>query len=505
MTGKRRTSISILLTTLLMPLLMAPLILFYSAAVYADAHEESGHRIWQETQYNQQENQQKNEASLIIPDAIPTKEGTSAATGHGQQLKIENNLKDTTKALYFAINDQQWSNVKHLLVAYQKMPEYDPLLVDFAKGGLARIEGNLALSASHYQKILSQKPNFTRIKLELARVYFEDHKNREAEQLFNGLREQHQLPEIVLQNIDRYLQALPLRNSWHSSFSFGYAYDDNINMSPNQKAICLLTKEGKCIIERNAPKPIKESGSTYNATLSRRYSLIGHHGIFGRGLIYGKNYPHYHDGNENTFLLVSGYSYKSRDHNLSVGPLFEYKQRAGKAEYHAIGAKIEGQWAMTAQTFLNVELTNKRLSYPQSYSFKDGELYSSYFSLSHIISNNIVLFGGGNWVYRDNQQPADRYQQWGVSAGIAGQFYPGIKGSLIATLRQQHFEAYSALLGAKRQDNEQIYTASIKFPNAKILGMTPSLTFQHRHNRSNVGWLYSYDKNEIQIQLEKYF
>ncbi|WP_422824270.1 surface lipoprotein assembly modifier [Xenorhabdus siamensis] len=34
---------------------------------------------------------------------------------------------------------------------------------------------------------------------------------------------------------------------------------------------------------------------------------------------------------------------------------------------------------------------------------------------------------------------------------------------------------------------------------------TPSVTFRHLHNRSNVSWQYSYDKNEVQIQLEKYF
>ncbi|WP_342355502.1 surface lipoprotein assembly modifier [Xenorhabdus budapestensis] len=116
-----------------------------------------------------------------------------------------------------------------------------------------------------------------------------------------------------------------------------------------------------------------------------------------------------------------------------------------------------------------------------------------------------MLFGGTGWSYRNNQQSAARYQQWGVTAGIAGPLYSGIDSSLFATLKTQRFGAYSALLGAKRQDNEQIYTASFKFPASKILGMTPSVTFRHLHNRSNISWQYSYDKNEVQIQLEKYF
>ncbi|OTA19232.1 hypothetical protein Xbed_02629 [Xenorhabdus beddingii] len=486
------------------PLLLTSLLLsFLSPAIHAN--EDISHKIWQEERYYQQHKQQKKEADLMMSDAISTKSGASSIVIHGQKFKLENNEKDIAKALYLAINYRQWQDVKRLLIAYKKLPRYDPLLVDFAQGWLAQLHGNSVLATAYYQKILRQKPNSTRIKLELARVYFNDYKNRESEQLFKEISEQQQLPEIILQNIGRYQEAINLRNGWHGSFSLGYTYDDNINLSSNQKPICLLPIKEKCVIERNIPKPIKEWGAVYNATLSRRYPLVGHHGIFGRGLIYGENYHHYHDENENMLLLVSGYSYKSRTHDFSFGPLFEYKQRAGNTEYHAIGAKIEWQWDITTQTSLNIELGHKKLSYQPRYRWKDGELSSCYFSLSHAISKRLMLFGGGSWNYQNNQQAASRYQKWGVNMGIAGQLYSGINGSLFVTLKKQQFGAYSALLGAKRQDNEQIYTASIKFPVAKILGMTPSLTFRHRHNRSNVGWLYSYDKNEVQIQLEKYF
>ncbi|WP_152669836.1 MULTISPECIES: porin family protein [Xenorhabdus] len=476
---------------------------FLSPAVCAN--EDINHKIWQETRYHQQHTQQRNEASLIIPNAISTKEVTSLPVIPGQELKGANNLKKISQALYLAINYQQWQDVRRLMLIYQKIPGYDPFLIDFAQGGLARIEGNLALATSYYQKILRQKPNFTRIKLELARLYFEDHKNQESAQLFKEISEQYQLPEMVLKNIDSYLAAVTQRNGWNGSFSLGYIYDDNINMSPNQKPICLFYKEGTCVVERKVPKPIKAWGGTYNATLNRRYQLAGHHGVFGRGLIYGENYRNDHDENKNMFQLFSGYSYKSKKQDFSFGPLFEYQQYAENTGYHAIGAKMEWQWAVSEDTTLYAELGHKKLSYKPRYSENDSELSSAYLSLSHAISEKLILFGGGNWSYQHNRQPTSRYQQWGVNAGIAGQIYPHINGSLFVTLRQQRFGAYSPLLGARRQDNEQIYTAAIKFPAAKILGMTPSLTFRHRHNHSNVNWLYSYDKNEVQIQLEKYF
>ncbi|PHM39645.1 hypothetical protein Xmau_02654 [Xenorhabdus mauleonii] len=427
---------------------------------------------------------------------------------HANQQK--NDLKNIAQALYLAINHQQWREVSRLLVLYQKIPEYDPLLVNFAQGGLARFEGNLTLAASYYQKILRQKPQSTRIKLELARVYFEDQKNRKAEQLFDALSKQRPLPETVLQNIHRYQTAIARRRGWHSSLSLGYIYNDNINASSDQSH-CLLPIKNMCVEKVAAPKKIKDWGNTYHFTLNRYDQFFGHHGIFGQGSIYGENYLHYHDGNENSLRLAGGYYYKNRTHDLSFGPLFEYNYDLNNQSYYAIGANMKWQWDMSARTALYVELEHKKLKYKQEFHFKNSELSSSYFSLSHAINDKFILFGGGLWVYRNNPSPPERYQKWGVNAGITGQLYPGIIASLLVTLNQSRFGSDATSLLISRQDNEQIYTAYIKFPAAQIVGITPSLTLRHRRNRSNssnnsnIGWLHNYDKNEVQIRLEKNF
>ncbi|WP_074018989.1 surface lipoprotein assembly modifier [Xenorhabdus thuongxuanensis] len=484
------------ITPILSTALMA---LCFSLPVYAD--EDTPRKIWQEAQHNQQEN----ETNLITPDPIFVENNASLIVINGQTFQVENNINDIGQALFLAINHQQWSDVRRFLEAYKKLQGHDVMLVNFAQGGLARLEGDLDLATYHYQQILSQQPDFPRIELELARVYFEDHKNQEAGQLFTELYTAQKLPEIVLKNINSYLEAIELRNSWRGSFSVGYAYNDNVNMS-SDKTICRKYLRNTCHETQHTPKAIKAWGMSYDATLSRRYQLFGHHGIFGRGLIYGENYRDYHDENENTFLLIGGYNYKSKSHDFSFGPLFEYKQRASDTYYRATGAKTEWRWAFTSQTVLNVELEHKQIHHQQSLRRKDGSFTSAYLTLFHSISKDVVLFGGGDWVYRDNNQYAeDRYQQWGIRTGIAGQIYPGINGSLFATLKKRHFGAYSPMLRATRQDNEQIYSAVIKVPAAEIWGMTPSFTFRHRRNHSNVDWLYSYNKNEVLIRLEKYF
>ncbi|MCC8380433.1 porin family protein [Xenorhabdus sp. PB30.3] len=481
-------------------LLMVLIVFFISLPIYAN--EDTSHEIWQAAQHHQQENEKK----LITPDPIFAENNAALIVIDGKKFQVENNLDNVSLALFLAINHQQWPDVRRFLTAYKKLSDHDVLLVNFAQGGLARFDGNLALATYHYQQILSQQPDFPRVQVELARVYFEDYKNREAERLFSELSEKKQVPKSVLKNINSYLAAIELRNSWRGSFSVSYSYNDNVNLSPDQEPVCLRFKANKCINQRQVSKAVKAWGMFYDATLSQRHQLYGHHGIAIRGLIYGENYRNYQDGNENTLQLSSGYSYKNRNHDISFSPLFEYKQLAGDRFYHAAGIKTEWQWGMTNQTALNIELEHKLLRHQHNYRRKDGELTSSFLSISHAISKEFTLFGGGDWTYRgNNQYSIDRYQQWGVRAGVGTQIYHGINGSLSAILRDRRFGAYSPMLNAKRHDMEQIYTATIKIPAAEILGMTPSMTFRHRRNHSNVDWMYSYNKNEVLLRLEKFF
>ncbi|WP_426578325.1 surface lipoprotein assembly modifier [Xenorhabdus stockiae] len=480
-------------------LLTALIAFFISLPIYAD--EDTPRNIWQEAQHHQQENENK----LITPDPIFAENNAALIVINGQKFQVEDNLDNVGFALFLATIHQQWPDVRRFLASYKKLSGYDSMLVNFAQGGLARLEENLELATYHYQQILNQQPDFPRVQLELARVYFQDHKNREAERLFSELSEKKQVPEAVLKNINSYLEAIKLRNGWRGSFSAGYAYNNNVNMSSNQDFACLKINEEQCI-QQQIPKAVKAWGMSYDATISRRHQLFGNHGIAIRGLIYGENYYNYHDENENTFQLTSGYSYKNRNHDISFSPLFEYKQIAGDRFYHAAGIKTKWRWGITSQTTLDIESEHKQLRHQHNYRRKDGGLTSSYLNLFHTISKDFILFGGGDWTYRGNDQyPVDRYQQWGVRAGVGGQIYSGIHGVLFATLRDRRFGAYSPMLNAKRHDTEQIYTAVIRVPAAEIMGMTPSVTFRYRRNHSNVDWMYSYNKNEVLLRLEKFF
>ena len=66
-------------------------------------------------------------------------------------------------------------------------------------------------------------------------------------------------------------------------------------------------------------------------------------------------------------------------------------------------------------------------------------------------------------------------------------------------------DKYAETFLARRHDFEQNYTLVVQMPRFEFYGMTPNLTYRYNHNKSNVDWLYSYDKHNISLKLEHRF
>lgn len=376
---------------------------------------------------------------------------------------------------------------------------------------MARLQGDLVAAEQHYQAILQQQPDFTRAKLELARVYYENQKNREASLLFNEISavsrdNENKLPPAVIKNITNYQEAINLRNSWRGSFSVGYIFNDNTNMSSDKPPVCTLYREnGECAVERNLPMAKKANGISYDATLRKIYPLSGHHGVFLRSMTYGESYRHHSEENENTTSAYFGYSYKAQKNDFLMGPVVEFNSVGNHSRYRTTGIKSEWMNILSENLVLNLEGEYKQFRYHKLYNHNDGNMASVYATLSYYLTDKTITFAGGDWVNKTSVEKADDYQQKGVRAGISTQLYPGINAVVFTVLRQRQFGDYSVPLNARRKDNEQFYAAIVSMPKFEVFGLTPVITYRFRKNSSNVDWLYSYNKNEVLVKFEKYF
>ena len=132
------------------------------------------------------------------------------------------------RALYITVSRRQWADARRFLSAYERLPDHDPMMVSFAKGGLARADGDLAGAEKHYRNVLAIQADFLLGQLELARVLFENRKDREAREAFEQIRAQivseGDKASGVIVTVDAFLKALRQRRGWHGSLALGPIY-----------------------------------------------------------------------------------------------------------------------------------------------------------------------------------------------------------------------------------------------------------------------------------------
>lgn len=458
------------------------------AAVLAD--ENIGQRLGYEARRAERSQEQKVKAADAAQQARQAKSG---------------GFQDTGEALYHAVNRNDWVGSTALLAEYERQPGHDPDLALFARAATARAAGEWGLAKKNYETLLQRRPDFTRGRLDLARLLYEGRLNREAESQFNIVAQQADLPESVKENIATFQTALNDRNSWRGSIQAGPVWSSNINESGSGSWCMSGETDGVCLGDEWEANPVeKGAGIRYEATASRRRQISGHHGLFVRSIGYGQAYRDQKQYGNHTFNLNAGYQYENHRHALTLTPVWEWHGSGGKTEYNAYGVRAD--WERNTEKWgWNTEIEWKRLNYTEGYPNLDGHMLSVNNTLSYTFGNNVMLFGGLDWQQRNASGKTNAYRQPSLRAGAVKVFDSGFDAAAIAVIRHRSYDDHDAALQARRRDNEQIYLLNVGAERWQIAGMKPVLNLKHRRNNSNVDWLHSYRQNEIGLALKKSF
>lgn len=261
-------------------------------------------RLWQDTRQTMQEQEQKvREYHLDI------------SAPHTGQTAESDSEADQGEALFNAVNRSDWQTVRPLLERYTQQSEYDPDIASFARASLARGEGKWKAAKQEYETLLQRHPDFTRGRLDYARLLFEGRLNREASSEFARLQNED-LPEAVKENIAHFQDALNQRQSWKDSLSVGAVHNSNINEGSG-KVWCKTEIDGECWEEFSGDKPISANGIKYEAAAVRRWQVKGHHGIAARALGYGRFYRDHRNFNEHALNLSAGYQFENQRYTFA--------------------------------------------------------------------------------------------------------------------------------------------------------------------------------------------
>lgn len=483
----------------LRPVLLG-LAVFFCAASFAD----------QDTQLRLQ---QRNEAGAqqkelsFIEDELEKERRASSTTSDPQP---GNNINELGRALYAAVQQKHWQQVRQVLPTYVALPGMDPMLVHYARGALARVDGNLNAAEREYATLLALQPDFLPARLEQARVLFESKKNAESlalfEQILASLPPNDERAQGVRNTVASFAGALHYRDAWQGSFAIGPSYNDNMNQSSESYTCLLRHSSGLCLVERSTPRAETAVGFDFDGTLNKRISLSGHHGLVFNNLAYGSNYKDHSQYNEQTLITSLGYSYQNAGNEVSVLPQFKYHAYGNDTLYVSAGLKLGWFHHLNAQTAFRFEAQTEQLDYrPRAFDYLSGRQSAVYATLWHKLPNRWLLFGGLDYTHRDNDQKVHAYQLYGTRIGVSKQWDWGLDSAVFASFRKRRFADYSALLDARREDDEQSYTLTLGLPGLTLAGFSPVFTLRHHRVDSNVDWVYSHEKNQYSLKLEKRF
>ena len=472
------------------------------------AQIESGQdtRLRLDQQLERQRTERQDESLKDAGDLAPP----SSIVIDGQTFSVSNNANDMGRALYVTVSRGQWADARRFLSAYERLPDRDPMMVSYAKGRLARADGDLASAEKHYRDVLALQADFVLGQLELARVLFENRKDREAREAFEQNRVQiapeGEKASGVIVTVDAFLNALRQRRGWHGSLAVGPIYSTNLNQSSESYTCLLAADDGTCLFDRKVPDAIKGTGINVEGTLERNIPLSGHHGIRGRAILFGEIYPDHHEYSQGTLITRLGYQYQTGQNAISLSPSLDLGTLGSTVLYEARGANAEWQHTASNNLMVRLEANYRDFRYRiPGYTSQTGPLADVGLTAWYVAAPGWTLFGGPDFATKDTPDPVDAYRQWGGRLGLHKTFGSSASLLLLGSCRRRDHRAYSELFAAQRKDDQFNATAIARFPILKFAGLTPEIVVQHNRVESNIDWLFSYKRTTASVRLSHVF
>jgi len=428
----------------------------------------------------------------------------------GQAYTVGPGVDDVGKALYLSVGRRQWTDARRFLKAYLALPGHDPMLALYAQGMLARQDGDLRAAERAFRDLLSKQPDFMPGRVELARVLFENQRDREARLAFQAILAD--LPPGdpraagVRRTVEGFVTALDQRRAWRGSLALGPGYNSNINQASGSYACLIPGPEGICFFDRKTPQALGAATVNFEGTLTRRLPLRGSAGLSLRAISYGELYPEEPRYNQATLVGQVGFDYRTARYAFGIAPSFDVSTFGPSRLYDAPGIHAEATRALGARTLVKLEADYKDMRYRQAdFAPLDGRLVSLFLTAWRGLPGGWTVFGGADLADKDADLPTNAYGQVGLRIGAASPTWKGLNGSLFASARRKRWDAINEALEVRRRDDEQSFTAILRAPGLARAGLTPSLTLQYARTASSIDWLFSYEKVAASLKLERVF
>jgi len=369
---------------------------------------------------------------------------------------------------------------------------------DFVNGMTSYAARDYARAEAIFRRLLDRQPGLLRVRLELARTFYMERKDEQADYHFRLAAGEHP-SDPVLRNILRFREAIRSRRSWRFDFDFGFTPDSNINSATDKETVDIYGLPFKLDPTGRAHSG---TGRFVGANASVRVNRAGkvpiYIGGYGRVTRYGDHrfddaYAGIEAGPE--FRLAGGQLrtamtglkrwYGRRPLVTSLGARLEYDGLAGSS-WTLAGSLLVRHNDYASRTDVDGWDAEVRLS--ANRPFGGTTLGFSYAGIQR------------NWA-NDSGQTFWREQ---VGIGVFKEIGWGLRPQLRADFARQVGDAPLAPFGRRRRDWLLQGSFSIYKRDWNMRGFAPSLSVTMTRNLSTLD-LYDEKRMRGEIRLTKAF
>ncbi|MEG9487906.1 surface lipoprotein assembly modifier [Mannheimia indoligenes] len=421
------------------------------------------------------------------------------------EVELKANPTLTQQLLSQAIYARNPKIIGKLLAVYQTFPHTDPILIQFAQGKIFALTGEHHKAVEQYRAILAKQPELNPVRFELATSLFYDKQLSAAEDQFNKVKTDPDMPAEVQQMADDYLESIQKSSEWHFSASSHYVRDSNVNNVSNARNI-----ENTGYVKNDNMLPETAHGIAYSVNFGKDFNLGGRHYLAFDNDFYGKSYwdnHDYDDWNNRTYL---GYRYKTPSATLSILPFYEKRWYGNESYQWSNGVRAELSKWLGSHWQLVTALEHSKQRYFDSTAQNGNSKLASLTLVWLRNPNQFFTFGAdfnreSTWVKQYSADTKGLRLSWGQEWELGG-----ISSRLSFGISQRQYKDQAKLggflpLGKIRKD--KIYSASLTLwkRDWHLWGITPKLQLSSRKNDSNLPTMYSYSRKNANLIFEKTF
>ena len=443
-----------------------------------------------------------NETAFGTDASVPSE---TLAAGEAAEAVSDGNasLAGLEEQINRAVVARDWDTLQTLLSSYRALPDFNPVLHDYALGGLRRSQLRHDEAVALYRGILAQQPDLAYPRFDLGVMMFENKQYREAKAELKRAKPDLQPP--MQQLADRYLASIESAQSWQPDVSLQYEQTDNVNNASSEHVI---EWNGRRWNKTADSLPQKAHGIRYGAGISREINVGGHHFVYGSLSGDGVHYWDNQDFNEQSLRLAAGYKNRSAVQSFGVVPFAEQNWLGGKRYNRETGINTDFSRRLNEKWRLSLNAGYIKKYYRNSGS---AARYNSHMplagaTLAYSAPKNWLLYGGADWSHDITKEAEQASVRKGIRFGAAKAFENGFGIRTNLRYARRTFDAPGSLVyRLTRKDHEYQANASVWHNKISWKGLVPHLNFRYLKIDSNMSGFYSRKNMQTFISVEKQF